>query len=141
MADILARAQKGETWRTATKAEVDALREGIPAGRYVWVSLREPGICDLEVRPELQGAVLALDQGRIRAMVGGNDNKNFNRAIDAKRQLGSTWKPVVYDAAIQLGWTPVDVLDNRKNAFHFEGTWYYPRPDHESTDFVSMSWD
>ena len=32
------------------------------------------------------------------------------------------------------------MLDNRKNAFHFEGTWYYPRPDHESTDFVSMSW-
>jgi hypothetical protein len=30
----------------------------------------------------------------------------------------------VYYAAIQLGWTPVDVLDNRKNAFHFEGTWY-----------------
>ena len=140
MADILAQAEKGETWRTATKAEVQALREAIPAGRYVWASLREDGICDLEVRPELQGAVLALDQGRIRAMVGGNDNRNFNRAIDAKRQLGSTWKPVVYHAAIQLGWTPVDVLDNRRNAFHFEGTWYYPRPDHESTDFVSMSW-
>jgi penicillin-binding protein 1A len=140
MADILAQAEKGEAWRTAGKAEVQALRDGIPAGRYVWASLREPGICDLEVRPALQGAVLALDQGRIRAMVGGNDNRNFNRAIDAKRQLGSTWKPVVYHAALQLGWTPVDVLDNRKNVFHFEGTWYYPRPDHESTDFVSMSW-
>ncbi len=140
MADIVAQAEKGEAWRTATKAEVEALRAAIPAGRFVYASLREPGICDLEVRPELQGAVLALDQGRIRAMVGGNDNRNFNRAIDARRQLGSTWKPVVYDAAIQLGWTPVDVLDNRRNAFHFEGTWYYPRPDHESTDFVSMSW-
>jgi membrane peptidoglycan carboxypeptidase len=140
MASIVAQAEKGEAWRTANGEEVEALADALPVGRFVYASLRQPGVCDLEVRPELQGAVLVLEDGRIRAMVGGNDNKNFNRAVDAKRQLGSTWKPVVYDAAIQLGWTPVDVLDNRRNAFHFEGTWYYPRPDHQSTDFVSMSW-
>jgi penicillin-binding protein 1A len=109
----------------------------------VWVSVRpggEQSRCDLEFRPKLQGAVMLLEQGQIRAMVGGNDNRNFNRALDAKRQLGSTWKPLLYLAALQLGWTPVDALDNRPNVFHFEGTWYYPRADHKSEPWSSMSW-
>ena len=113
-------------------------------GAVVWVSVREASggvwLCDLEVRPELQGAVVVLEDGRIRAMVGGNDNRNFNRASTARRQLGSTWKILIYDAAFQLGWAPTDALDNRRAVFPFTGTWYYPRPDHQSEDFVSIAW-
>jgi penicillin-binding protein 1A len=140
MATILARAKKGERSRVAGREDVDALIAGLPAGSVVWASLREAGVCDLELRPELQGAVLVLEQGQARAMVGGNDNRNFNRATTARRQLGSTWKPVLYHAALQLGWSPLDTLDNRSNVHHFEGTWYLPRPDHASEDFVSLSW-
>ncbi|MED5372390.1 MAG: PBP1A family penicillin-binding protein [Myxococcota bacterium] len=54
--------------------------------------------------PELQGALLAydLDDGRVIAMVGGVDieDSEFNRAIQAKRQVGSTFKPIVYATAI-----------------------------------------
>lgn len=64
--------------------------------------------------PELQGAVLAIENrtGRILAMVGGFDfeRSKFNRAIQAKRQLGSTFKLVVYTAAIDRGYTPVSTL-------------------------------
>ena len=56
-----------------------------------------------------QAAVVTLDgNGGIRALVGGvNYAKGpFNRAIDAHRQAGSSWKPFVYLAALEAGWTP-----------------------------------
>ena len=139
-ATVLARARKGEKWRTAKAADLAELREALPVGAVVLASLRTTELCDLELRPDLQGGLIVLEDGLIRAMVGGNDNRNFNRAVSARRQLGSTWKPVLYHAALQLGWTPVDPLDNRRNVFPFEGSWYYPRPDHQSEDFVSLAW-
>ena len=81
-----------------------------------------------------------LEKGRLRAMVGGNDNRNFNRAITAKRQLGSTWKPLIYAAGMHLRWSPSDMLDNREGAFPFEGVWYYPRAAHQAPDVVSLAW-
>ncbi|RME28651.1 MAG: hypothetical protein D6798_01905, partial [Deltaproteobacteria bacterium] len=147
VATIVARARKGEPWRRPTKADVGEVLDALSPGSIVWVSVRSTGEaegsarCDLELRPELQGAVMLLQDGRIRAMVGGNDNRNFNRAVTAKRQLGSTWKPVLYFAALQLGWAPDDPLDNRPGqAFHFEGSWYYPRPDHRSVPTSSLAW-
>jgi hypothetical protein len=113
-------------------------------GAVLWVSVRtvdgDKVLCDLEHRPELQGAMLLAENGQIRAMVGGNDNTHFNRAVSARRQFGSTWKTLVFQAAFQLGWTPVDFLDNRPAVFPFEGIWYRPSADHESDDFVSVAW-
>ncbi|MEE9239887.1 MAG: penicillin-binding transpeptidase domain-containing protein, partial [bacterium] len=61
-----------------------------------------------------EGALLAMDPrtGAIRAMVGGLDfqKSKFNRAIQAFRQPGSAFKPVVYAAAIKSGFTPVDAI-------------------------------
>jgi penicillin-binding protein 1A len=56
-----------------------------------------------------QAALVALDgQGRIRAMLGGVDYEAspYNRAVDAHRQAGSSWKPFVYLAAMEAGQTP-----------------------------------
>ncbi len=91
--------------------------------------------------PEVQGGVMALQQGMIRVMTGGASNRFFNRATDAKRLLGSTFKPFLFAAAMQLGWAPVDLLNNRRNVFVFMDKPYFPRPDHHSPfDVVSMSW-
>ena len=58
----------------------------------------------------LQGALLVLDNrsGAVRAIVGGRDYREskFNRAIDSKRQIGSTFKPFVYAAAFAKGMSP-----------------------------------
>jgi penicillin-binding protein 1A len=56
-----------------------------------------------------QTAVVTLDaQGRVRAMIGGvdYDKSPFNRAVDAHRQAGSSWKPFVYLTALEQGLTP-----------------------------------
>ena len=68
----------------------------------------------LEQTPVIQGALLAIDNrtGQIRAMVGGSgfSRSQFNRATQARRQVGSLFKPIVYTAAIDRGFTPVSVF-------------------------------
>ncbi|HXZ44039.1 MAG TPA: PBP1A family penicillin-binding protein, partial [archaeon] len=70
----------------------------------------------LEQDPELEGAFLALDprDGSIKAMIGGYDftRSKFNRAIQAKRQPGSAFKPFIYAAAFDRGLTPSTVIDD-----------------------------
>lgn len=66
--------------------------------------------------PELQGAIVALESktGAIRALVGGFDfhSKSFNRATQAERQPGSTFKPFVYSAALAKGMTAATTIND-----------------------------
>jgi penicillin-binding protein 1A len=68
----------------------------------------------LEQPPIVEGAILALDNrtGQVKAMVGGFsfERSKFNRATQAYRQVGSGFKPIVYTAAIDRGYTPVTIL-------------------------------
>jgi penicillin-binding protein 1A len=143
VADLIAQGQKRDKGAKATSAAADALVAALQVGTSVWVSVRSVAtagaVCDLEVRPRLQGAVVAVQEGRVRAIVGGNDNRNFNRAY-ALRQLGSTWKPLVYHAALQLGWSTTDALDNRRNLFHFSTVDYWPTSDHTPAPRVGLAW-
>jgi penicillin-binding protein 1A len=65
---------------------------------------------------ELQGALVALDPrtGAIRALVGGRRfvQRGFNRALGARRQPGSAFKPFVYAAALTEGYTPASIVDD-----------------------------
>jgi penicillin-binding protein 1A len=62
----------------------------------------------------LQGALFAMDPhtGEVRAMIGGRDfsTSRWNRALQGKRQPGSIFKPFLYTAALERGWTPADIL-------------------------------
>lgn len=134
-------------WSEADEKDVKALLTKFKEGEFVFVSIRGVDaltgqyLLDLEKYPVLQGAVLAMKEGTIRAMVGGMDNKYYNRAIAAKRSMGSAIKPLVYLAALQLGWNSLDVLNNERNVFVFQNQPYFPRPDHHSPHKgVSMSW-
>jgi penicillin-binding protein 1A len=68
----------------------------------------------LEQSPLAEGAMLVIDNhtGQIKAMVGGWSfgRSKFNRAVQAYRQLGSTFKPIVYTAAIDRGYTPSSII-------------------------------
>jgi penicillin-binding protein 1A len=68
----------------------------------------------LRQEPEMETALLLIESssGAVRAMVGGWDfsRSQFNRVTQAKRQVGSAFKPFVYGAAIEAGYTPADTL-------------------------------
>jgi membrane peptidoglycan carboxypeptidase len=135
----VAESRRGPGARADEVARSEVLGRLTP-GTVVLASVRPgaTGTCDLEARPALQGALVVVDAGRVLAMVGGGTNIGYNRAVTARRQLGSTWKPLVYEAALDLGWLPDDLLDNRRAAFPFRGVWYYPQADHVSAPWVSM---
>jgi membrane peptidoglycan carboxypeptidase len=138
---------EGNRWTEARKEDLPKIMARLMVGDLVYVSIREVEgetgeiILDLEKYPLLQGGVLAMRNGMIKAMVGGMDNRYFNRAIAAKRSMGSVVKPLVYNAALQLGWNSTDVLNNERNVFVYQNNPYFPRPDHQSPHSgVSMSW-
>lgn len=93
--------------------------------------------------PAPQGALIALDtaSGRIRAMAGGTDfhENQYNRAVQANRQPGSAFKPIVYAAALERGIAPATVLNDQPLALpsspgrlwrpkNFEKRYYGPMP-------------
>jgi penicillin-binding protein 1A len=75
---------------------------------------RRPVDLLLEQPPAVEGALVAIDNhtGQIRAMVGGFSflRSKFNRATQARRQVGSLFKPFVYTAAIDRGFTPISTF-------------------------------
>jgi len=68
----------------------------------------------LEQEPEVEGAFLAIEPetGYIRALIGGFSfsRSDYNRAVSAKRQPGSAFKPLVYAVALQNGFTPESII-------------------------------
>ena len=76
--------------------------------------------------PEVEGAFVALDprSGAIRALVGGFDfeKSKFNHVTQAWRQPGSSFKPVIYSAALEKGFTPSTVIDDAPLFFSAEQT-------------------
>lgn len=130
----------------AAKGDQAKLVNQLQVGDRVWVSVREvqddgSALLDLQKYPQIQGGALVLKDGNIKAMAGGTENRFFNRAVHARRQMGSAMKPLVYTAALQLGWNSADRLKNSRNVFIYHNQAYFPRPDHTSPyDWVSMNW-
>lgn len=92
-------------------------------------------------RPKLQGALQVLRKGKILASVGGYDNLHYDRVVQAKRQFGSSWKPLLFALAHQLGWRYDDLLENRNNVIQYGRQFYFPRADHKKRgDQVTIQW-
>jgi penicillin-binding protein 1A len=106
--------KKGFAWTNKAPAQL-VTRGDLVETRLVSISGDgETATGTLEQAPEVEGAVLVLDNktGQVLAMVGGYsfDRSKFNRATQAHRQVGSAFKPFVYTAAIDSGYTPVTQL-------------------------------
>ncbi|HTG80759.1 MAG TPA: PBP1A family penicillin-binding protein [Geobacteraceae bacterium] len=94
----------------------------IALGSVIEVSVVTPdvnkagAVFALDQEPEAQAALFAMDpkNGAVRAMVGGYDFKKsqFNRAMQARRNPGSAFKPIIYAAAIDKGMTPASIIDD-----------------------------
>ena len=109
------------------------------------------GIADIEKRQgakkttgtdALQAALVAMDPhtGEVRAMVGGRDfeETSFNRATQAKRQPGSAFKPFVYAAALERGFSPATLIDRLDEPIMtLQGAWV-PEDEHLESPSMTM---
>ena len=81
--------------------------------------------------PNVQGAVVVIDvkSGEVRALAGGYDFQmsKFNRAVQSRRQTGSSFKPLVYGAAFETGLTPADTLFDAPVAIPVGDAIYSPK--------------
>ncbi len=98
-----------------------------------------PPSARLAQRPAVQGALVALAprDAAVRALAGGFDfeTSEFNRAVQAQRQPGSSFKPFIYSAALASGLTPATVINDAPVVFEddlLESTW---RPENYSGRF------
>ncbi|GIU67868.1 penicillin-binding protein 1A [Candidatus Phycosocius spiralis] len=87
-------------------------------GALVWLGRRDDGTLQLQRHQGIQGALVSVDvhTGSVIAMVGGLDveDSGFNRATQAKRQPGSSFKPIIYAAALEQGLTPDTKISDEK---------------------------
>jgi penicillin-binding protein 1A len=100
---------------------------------------QDEGVWKLTQVPKVEGALVSLqpDDGAIVALVGGFDfrQSKFNRVTQAMRQPGSSFKPVVYSAALEKGFTPATMINDAPVVFddpNLESTW---RPENYSGQF------
>ena len=94
---------------------VKKVGDTLKVGDVVYVApSKDKGLYHLVQVPEIQGAIVAMDPhtGRVQALVGGFSYgaSQFNRAVQAVRQPGSSFKPFVYAAALDNGYTPASVV-------------------------------
>ena len=99
---------------TGRKSPAQLLKPGDLAEFYIKDLSSALARVELEQKPQVQGAMVAIDNptGEIKAMVGGYsfEDSKFNRATQAVRQVGSSFKPYVYATAIEKGMTPFDTV-------------------------------
>ena len=124
-------------------------------------ALVEKGLKDIERRPGfkhaprgkhtvaegetpdyLQVALVSMDPttGEVRALVGGRDfgESRFNRAVQAKRQSGSAFKPFVFASALEAGYSPASIVSNLNDPILTpEGDWV-PEDEHSSASSMTV---
>jgi len=95
-----------------------ALEQGLAAAETLVAASRRGGASS---SLRLQGALVAMDTrtGAILAMIGGRSfrENEFNRATQARRQPGSSFKPIIYTTALLNGYTPSDLVDDTATSF------------------------
>ncbi|MEW6674490.1 MAG: PBP1A family penicillin-binding protein [Nitrospirota bacterium] len=91
----------------------------------------------LEQEPDVEGAIVALEPntGFIRVIIGGYDfvKSEFNRAVYAKRQPGSAFKPIIYASAMDHGFTPASIIQDEPVTYPGgpRGEWSPENYDHK----------
>ncbi|HEU4516711.1 MAG TPA: transglycosylase domain-containing protein, partial [Steroidobacteraceae bacterium] len=105
---------EGIRWARTGDVTPKSPRDVLKIGDVVYVLPTAEGEALLAQVPEVQGAIVALDphDGSIVALSGGfdYDASKFNRVVQARRQPGSSFKPFVYSAALEAGFTPASVI-------------------------------
>ncbi|PLX39853.1 MAG: penicillin-binding protein [Hyphomicrobiales bacterium] len=117
----------------------------LKAGDVIYAAPAKAGgnVWQLVQIPEVSGGIVALDvhTGRIKALVGGFSYQmsQFDRAMQARRQPGSSFKPFVYAAALDNGYTPSSVVMDAPIAIHQTGSSKTWKPQNYGKEFYGES--
>ena len=119
--------------------EPETAADVLKIGDVIWVEQRAEDLWLLADVPKVEGALVSIDSsnGAVRALVGGFDffKNKFNRATQARRQPGSNFKPFIYSAALEKGFTAASLINDAPVVFDddsLEATW---RPENYSGRF------
>jgi penicillin-binding protein 1A len=111
----------------------------VARGDVVYVIANNSGVAQLGQVPEAQSALVSLDpdNGGIAALVGGFDyfTNKYNRAVQARRLPGSGFKPFLYSAALDNGFTPASVLLDAPVVLEGAGIESSWRPENSHKEF------
>ena len=138
---------KWAKWETGPKAgkAIKGADDVLAVGDVVYVDKADGAAGEYHLRqvPEVEGAMVVMDPhtGRVLAMVGGfsYSDSQFNRATQAERQPGSSFKPFVYSAALDNGYTPSSVVMDAPISVDLgngQGVW---EPENYEGDFLGPS--
>lgn len=125
------------------EAQSDWAGDVLSVGDVVFVEEVSSGTYRLRQVPEINGSIVVMDPntGRVLAMVGGFSfsDSQFNRATQAFRQPGSSFKPFVYAAALDNGYTPSSVVMDAPIEIVQDGTGDVWRPQNYSNRYYGPS--
>ena len=132
-----ARAFKNAGWRGNAPRRV---ADVVAKGDLIRVRLDQQGKWELSPIPAVTGVLVTVAprDGAIQAMVSGyayTEKSQFNRAVDMRRQPGSSFKPFIYAAALNRGWTPVSIV---KDVGIRIGDWQPQDSDHRELGAIPM---
>ncbi len=106
---------KSEKWRGRAPRKVT---DAVSVGDLIRLKEKADGTWELSQRPAVAGALVSIDpqNGAVKSLVGGYyfGASKFNRAVDALRQPGSSFKPIIYAAALDKGWTPASLIKDER---------------------------
>ncbi|VAW95192.1 Multimodular transpeptidase-transglycosylase, partial [hydrothermal vent metagenome] len=110
--------------------KLDKASQIVKSGDVIYIVAAKKGCSFLAQVPIVSGALVSLnpDDGAIQSLVGGFDfyQSKFNRVIQAKRQPGSSFKPFIYSAALDKGFTAASIINDAPVVFDapgLEDTW------------------
>ncbi|MBI3562397.1 MAG: transglycosylase domain-containing protein [Gammaproteobacteria bacterium] len=119
--------------------EIKKASDVLKPGDVIYVAKDQPGCSWLAQAPKVEGSIVALNptDGATLALVGGFEysQSKFNRVTQAQRQPGSAFKPFIYSAALDKGFTPATIVNDAPVVFDapgLEDTW---RPENYSGEF------
>ena len=118
--------------------------DAVAVGDLIRLQKKADGAWELSQSPSVAGALVALspEDGAIRALVGGyyfGDSK-FNRAADARRQPGSSFKPFIYASALNKGYTPASLVRDESISIRLNRNkmWTPQNFDHKTMGRIRM---
>ncbi len=119
--------------------ELQSVTDILKVGDVVRVAQNSTGSWSLAQIPDVEGAIIAPDPntGAIKALVGGFDfnHSKFNRATQAQRQTGSSFKPFIYSAALEKGYTSASLINDAPVVFDDAGLENAWRPENYGNKF------